>query len=341
MRFLGWAAAALEMALGPAAVKQGARGCRRDSGGMIPEGRRTGRGEQIDMDRRQQVPGLRGCWTAIVASAALPWFWRPPAAAQDYPQRVVTIIVPYPAGGARRHPAARHGGRAGAADRRQSFIVDNKPGATQTIGARLAASAKPDGDTIFLRQRDQPRHQSEPQEGAALRSREGLRADLAHFRVAAISDRAARPAGQLRCRELIELAKRTPGKLNYASIGPGSSAHLAGELLKTMAGIDMTHIPYTGSAPAVRDTIAGHVDLTFTGGGMTYAEPARSRRWASPAPRARPPPRRCRRSPRSFRATRPRSGSAFWRRPARRKAIVGRLAREMKTAVHPARCASG
>jgi tripartite-type tricarboxylate transporter receptor subunit TctC len=73
-------------------------------------------------------------------------------------------------------------------------------------------------------------------------------------------------------RELIDLAKREPGKLNYASIGPGSSTHLAAELLKTLAGIDMTHVPYTGSGPAVRDTIAGHVDLTFTGGGMTYAD---------------------------------------------------------------------
>ena len=76
-------------------------------------------------------------------------------------------------------------------------------------------------------------------------------------------------------RELVDLARREPGKLNYASIGPGSSVHLAAELLKIVAGIDMTHVPYSGSGPAVRDTIAGHVDLTFTAGGMTYADQAK------------------------------------------------------------------
>ena len=76
-------------------------------------------------------------------------------------------------------------------------------------------------------------------------------------------------------RELVDLAKREPGKLNYASIGPGSSVHLAAELLKMLAGIDMTHVPYSGSGPAVRDTIAGPVDLTFTAGGMTYADQAK------------------------------------------------------------------
>jgi tripartite-type tricarboxylate transporter receptor subunit TctC len=71
--------------------------------------------------------------------------------------------------------------------------------------------------------------------------------------------------------ELIALARSRPGKLNYASGGAGSSSHLAGELLKTLARIDMTHVPYAGTGPAVRDVIGGHVDLTFTASGMTHA----------------------------------------------------------------------
>jgi tripartite-type tricarboxylate transporter receptor subunit TctC len=75
--------------------------------------------------------------------------------------------------------------------------------------------------------------------------------------------------------ELIALAKAAPGKLNYASIGPASSVHLAAELIKTMAKVDITHVPYTGSGPAVRDTIAGHVDFTLTAGGLAYASQAK------------------------------------------------------------------
>jgi tripartite-type tricarboxylate transporter receptor subunit TctC len=190
------------------------------------------------------------------------------AAAQD--PRVVTMIVPYPAGGlgdilprAMADVLAQQTGR--------TFIVDNKPGATQMIGARLAAAAKPDGATIFFG--------SVTSLALNPSTRKDMRYDpVKDFEPIALTYVApqyllARPGlAPNTMRELIDLAKREPGKLNYASIGPGSSTHLAAELLKTLAGIDMTHVPYTGSGPAVRDTIAGHVDLTFTGGGMTYAD---------------------------------------------------------------------
>jgi tripartite-type tricarboxylate transporter receptor subunit TctC len=71
--------------------------------------------------------------------------------------------------------------------------------------------------------------------------------------------------------DLIALAKSQPGKLNYASGGSGSSSHLAAELLKVQAGIDMTHVPYPGTAPAIRDVIGGHVDLMFIASGVQYA----------------------------------------------------------------------
>jgi tripartite-type tricarboxylate transporter receptor subunit TctC len=193
-----------------------------------------------------------------------------PAAAQDYPHKVVTVIVPYPAGGLGdilpRAMAETLTQQMGV-----SFIVDNRPGATQTIAARLAAAAKPDGATIFFGS------------VTALVINPSLKKSLPYDPVKDFEPismtfespqylitRPNLPANSMP--ELIEFAKRNPGKLNYASIGPGSTVHLAGELLKSLAGIDMTHIPYTGSAPAVRDTIAGHVDFTFTGGGMTYAD---------------------------------------------------------------------
>jgi tripartite-type tricarboxylate transporter receptor subunit TctC len=193
-----------------------------------------------------------------------------PAAAQDYPHKVVTMIVPYPAGGL-GDILPRAMADALTQQMGVSFIVDNRPGATQTIAARLAAAAKPDGATIFFGS------------VTALVINQSLKKSLPYDPVkdfAPISltyespqyliTRPNLPANTMP--ELIEFAKRNPGKLNFASIGPGSTVHLAGELLKSLAGIDMTHIPYTGSAPAVRDTIAGHVDLTFTGGGMTYAD---------------------------------------------------------------------
>ena len=204
--------------------------------------------------------------TALAAALAVS-----AASAQDH--RVVTIIVPYPAGGlgdilprAMADVLAQQTG--------QSFVVDNKPGATQMIGARLAPNAKPDGATIFFGS------------VTSLAINPSVKKELPYDPVRdfepialtfvspqyLITRRGLAPNSM---RELVDLARREPGRLNYASIGPGSSVHLAAELLKILAGIEMTHVPYSGSGPAVRDTIAGHVDLTFTAGGMTYADQAK------------------------------------------------------------------
>jgi tripartite-type tricarboxylate transporter receptor subunit TctC len=184
------------------------------------------------------------------------------ATAQDYPHKVVTMIVPYPAGGLGdilpRAMAETLTQQMGV-----SFIVDNRPGATQTIAAR--------GATIFFGSVtalviNPSLKKSLPYDPVKDFEPISLTYESPQYLIA----RTTLPANSMP--ELIEFARRNPGKLNYASIGPGSTVHLAGELLKSLAGVDMTHIPYTGSAPAVRDTIAGHVDFTFTGGGMTYAD---------------------------------------------------------------------
>ncbi len=193
-----------------------------------------------------------------------------PAFAQDFPHKVVTVIVPYPAG-VLGDLLPRAMTDVLALQMGVNFIVDNKPGATQIIAARLAAGAKPDGATLFFGSNTSlainpslkrslpydPVNDFEP-------------ISLTYISPQYLITRRDLPANSLP--EFIALAKQAPGKLNFASIGAGSSTHLAGELLKTLAGINMTHIPYTGSAPAVRDTIAGHVDLTFAGRGATYAD---------------------------------------------------------------------
>jgi tripartite-type tricarboxylate transporter receptor subunit TctC len=191
----------------------------------------------------------------------------PPALAGDYPSRPVTIIVPYPAGGlgdilprAMADVLQRQTG--------QPFVIDNKPGATQMLGTRLAARAASDGYTLLFGS------------VTSLAINPAMRRDLPYdpvrdFEPVALTfmspmylvTRLDLPANSVQ--ELIALAK--PGKLNYASGGVGSSSHLAGELFKTLAGVSMTHVPYAGTGPAVRDVIGGFVDLTFTGSGMTYA----------------------------------------------------------------------
>jgi tripartite-type tricarboxylate transporter receptor subunit TctC len=217
------------------------------------------------MDWRIRGPGGRAA--RLLALAALICAG---SAARAQDPRVVTVIVPYPAGGlgdilprTMVDVLALQTGR--------TFVVDNKPGATQMIGARQAAAAKPDGATLFFG--------SVTSLAINPATKKDMRYDpLKDFEPIALIfvspqyliARRGLPASSMP--ELIALAKRDPGKLNYASIGPGSSAHLAGEMLKVLAGIDMTHVPYTGAGPAVRDTIAGHVDMTFTGGGMSYGE---------------------------------------------------------------------
>ncbi|MCC6775719.1 MAG: tripartite tricarboxylate transporter substrate binding protein [Hyphomicrobiales bacterium] len=184
--------------------------------------------------------------------------------------KVVTIIVPYPAGGLGdimpRAVADAVTARSG-----RTFGIDNRPGATQMLGTRAAAGARPDGSTILFGS------------ATSLAVNPAVKKSLPYDPVkdfAPISLVFVSPMYLVVRRdlpvatvpELLALARRQPAKLTYASGGVGSASHLAGELLKTRAGIDMIHGPYAGTGPAVRDVIGGHVDLTFTGSGVSHAE---------------------------------------------------------------------
>ena len=208
--------------------------------------------------RGARINGLRAL--AFVACAlALPL-----SGAQGYPNRAVKIVVPYPPGGI-GDTVTRALAQGMAEQMGQPFVIDNKPGASQMIGAELVAKAPADGYTLFLGSvtslaisvSSQKKMNYDP-------ARDFAPVAMAFFSPLYLVVNPAVPAANVR--ELIALAKAQPGKLSFASIGQGGSIHLAGELFRSMAGLDMTHVPYKGSAPALTDVIGGQVSLMFDAG---------------------------------------------------------------------------
>ena len=208
------------------------------------------------MDRLSRVFALGICVAGLsVAPAAL---------AQTYPTKPVRVVVPYPPGGVgdttMRAIAQQLSESLG-----QPFVIDNKPGASQMIGADAVAKAAPDGYTLFLGSvtslainvSSQKKMPYDPVKDFAPVS-------MLYFSPMYLVVNPAVPAQSVK--ELVALAKAQPGKLSFASIGQGGSIHLAGEMFKSMAGVDITHIPYKGSAPALTDIIGGQVSLMFDAG---------------------------------------------------------------------------
>jgi tripartite-type tricarboxylate transporter receptor subunit TctC len=193
-------------------------------------------------------------------------------AAQEIP-KVITIIVPYPAGGL-GDIMPRAMADVLALRTSHTFVIDNKPGATQMLGARVAAHARPDGSVILFGSATSLVVNPAVQKSLSYDPVKDFEPISLVF-VAPMYLLVRRDLPVKSVKELLDLAKRQPGRLTYASGGVGSTSHLAGELLKARAGIDMIHVPYAGTGPAVRDVIGGHVDLTFTGSGLSYAEQVR------------------------------------------------------------------
>ncbi|HEY9447194.1 MAG TPA: tripartite tricarboxylate transporter substrate binding protein [Burkholderiales bacterium] len=185
------------------------------------------------------------------------------ASAQAYPARAVRMIVPFPPGGP-NDILGRVVAQKASESLGQQIIVDNRGGAGGIIGTEAAAKAAPDGYTLLL------------SGTAALSINPSLHAKLPYDPVkdfAPISLLATAPSILIvhpalpvkTVKEFIALAKRKPGALNYASAGIGTPPHLAGELFKSMAGINITHVPYKGGGPALTDLLAGQVELYFSG----------------------------------------------------------------------------
>ena len=183
-----------------------------------------------------------------------------PSSAEDYPSRPVRIIVPFGAGG----PAdvtARLVGNTLQETLGQPFVVENRTGAGGVIGTETAAKAPPDGYTLLMMSNTQTANESLVP--AAQRKYELMR-DLLPIAPVNYSDLVivVYPSVQAKTlAEFITLAKSQPGKLNYASSGQGTPYHMAGELFKTMAGIDVVHVPYRNSGDARTGVISGQVQM--------------------------------------------------------------------------------
>ena len=182
------------------------------------------------------------------------------AAAQDFPSKPIKLIVPFPAGGP-NDIIARIVGQRISELTRQPVVIDNRGGASGALGTDAVAKAAPDGYTIGI------------VNAGALAINQSMEKvpyetlkDLAPVTLVVTVPEMLVVASNVPAKnmsELVALAKAQPGKLNFASTGPGSLPHLAGELLKLTAKIDIAHVPYRGAAPAINDLLGQQVQMTF------------------------------------------------------------------------------
>ena len=182
------------------------------------------------------------------------------AQAQSYPNRTVKIVVPFAAGGPADNYARFMAQRLGE-ELKQTFVIDNKPGAGSIIGTDLVAKSPADGYTLLMMSNTHTVNES-----LIPTKPFGLMKDFVGIAPVNYSNLllVVHPSVPVKTvPELVALAKSKPGKLNYASSGNGTPYHMAGELFKFMAGIDMTHVPYKGSSGARTDIVGGQVDVMF------------------------------------------------------------------------------
>lgn len=194
------------------------------------------------------------------------------AQAQTYPNRAVKIVVPFAAGG----PAdvyARFIAQRLTETLGQSYIIDNKPGAGSVIGTDIAAKSPADGYTLLLMSNTHTVNETLIPNKPFQLMRDFVAVAPINYSDLVLVANPKVPANNLK--EFIAYAKANPGKLNYASSGPGTPYHMAGELFKSMAAIDMVHVPYKGSSGARTDVIGGQVDVMFDAV-TTMAEQARA-----------------------------------------------------------------
>lgn len=206
----------------------------------------------ITLDRRRFIALAGGM---VAAPAVL-------RAQSDFPSKQITIVVPYPAGGP-TDAIARIVGHAMEESLKQKVIIENKAGASGSIGTRAVATADPDGHTIVFG--NNQTHGN----NMFLMKTPGYDAIADFAPLAGVGAfphalvvKNDLPAKNLQ--ELIALAKKEPGKLNYGSTGNGSGSHLSMELLMKRTGISMQHVPYKGAAPLVQDIIGGRIDVSLS-----------------------------------------------------------------------------
>jgi tripartite-type tricarboxylate transporter receptor subunit TctC len=182
------------------------------------------------------------------------------AAAQEYPNKSVRIIVPFAPGGSAdvfgRFLAQRLQESLG-----QTFVIDNRPGAGSLIGTDAVAKSAPDGYTLLLMSNTHTVNESLIPNRPFVLMRDFVAVAPINYSDLVLVAKAGLPQSTLP--ELIKAAKAKPGSLSYASSGPGTPYHMAGELFKAMAGLSIVHIPYRGSAGARSDLLGGQIDMMF------------------------------------------------------------------------------
>jgi tripartite-type tricarboxylate transporter receptor subunit TctC len=234
--------------------------------------------EVADMSALRPMTGLTIATAALLLSAA--------AAAQDYPAKPITFVVPFAAGSA-TDVLARALGQGVTAETMQNVVIDNRPGANGIIAAQLVAKAAPDGYTVIIATNTthaahehlykkipyDPVNDFAPVTTLA----RGGQVMLVHPRVPATT-----------VKEFIALAKRQPGKLTFG--GGSSSSRVASELFQQMAGIQMVHVPYKSNPMAVSDLVGGHIDMMITDvvTGLPQAQSGKARALGVSSPKRLP-----------------------------------------------------
>jgi len=199
---------------------------------------------------------LRGIALGIAATLVIT-----PALAATFPEKAVTLVVPYPAGGG-ADTLARIVAKGMAPRLGKPVIVENKAGAGTVLGAGAVAQGPADGYTLLL------------SSNTTFTLNPALKRSLPYDSLASFESLGIIGSGPLvlivhpavpatTVQELVALAKAQPGKLSYGSFGSGTTAHFAGEMFKAAAGVDIVHVPYKGSAPAMQDLIGGQIQMSF------------------------------------------------------------------------------
>ncbi len=183
-----------------------------------------------------------------------------PASAQNYPNRTVKLIVPFGAGG----PAdvyARVLAQHLSEETKQSFVVENRPGAGAIIGTDAVAKSTPDGYTLLVMSNTHTTNESLLPNKPFQLMRDFVPVAPINYSDLLIVVHPSVPAKTVK--EFVDLAKKDPGKLNYASSGPGTPYHMAGELFKAMSGTDIVHVPHKASGDMRNSVLSGNVQMMF------------------------------------------------------------------------------
>ncbi|WP_291608811.1 tripartite tricarboxylate transporter substrate binding protein [Bradyrhizobium sp.] len=200
-------------------------------------------------------------WRAVLFGLAAALMAAPQAGAADYPTRPIKLVVPYAAGGP-TDVLGRLVGEYLGRDLKQAVVVENKAGAQGAIGAEAVARSEPDGYTLFVTAAsifvlNPMLYKKLPYDPVKDFRMLALITDLP----VVMEVHPSVPAKTVA--EFVAYAKQNPGKLNFGSAGIGGTIHLAGEMFKQVAGVDIVHVPYKGAGPALTDLLSGNIQLMF------------------------------------------------------------------------------